>query len=644
MASQPLPFDFNDDGITLSGEQDTIPRAMLDNAPSIEKLRRRFDEARGDPGEGRIKSQKYRDYYDGPKQLDSDIRETLRLRGQPPIYTNRIRPAVNGVLGVLEASRSDPRAYPRNPDDDEAADVATKSLRYIADECTFGDTKMDVAEDFFIEGTGAALIEVVDNNRIVATQIRWEEFYADPYSRRSDFGDARYMGVAKWMDAAQIREKWRVRINEIGDPMIPQGAGILSDTWNDRPESLAWIDRRRRRVMLVEEYAIEKGKWMRCVYIAAGILEYDVSPYLDEKGRPCCPIEAVSCYVDRDNRRYGMVADMIPIQDEVNASRSRSLHLMNSRQVQCVDDKAPPVNADEVKREAAAADGTIPMGWQLVNNSAQLTGNLERMVEAKGEIERMGPSPQARDLEGGTAVSGRSRLVAQQAGLSELARPLGRFSAWELRCYRQMWNRAKQYWTDPMWIRVTDEVKAPEFLQINEPVMGMVMQPVAGPDGQPALDPMTGQPQMMPAIGQVGTNRRVAELDVDIILDTTPDTINLQAEVFADLKEAVVGGLDIFGPQFEVLLEMSPLANKADVLERLKAKKEELQRQQAKQAQQAAEQQQKAEQIGMATAAADIENKQANTQLTVAKTEQTQADTWKNAITALGLAGGEDGD
>jgi hypothetical protein len=44
----------------------------------------------------------------------------------------------------------------------------------------------------------------MDGDRIVPTQIRWEEFYYDPFSRRADFKDARYMGVAKWKDADEI--------------------------------------------------------------------------------------------------------------------------------------------------------------------------------------------------------------------------------------------------------------------------------------------------------------------------------------------------------------------------------------------------------------------------------------------------------
>ena len=559
-----------------SGKTDTLPREYLDRAPSIETLRKRLDEAREDRHGNRIKCEMDRDYFDGPKQLSHTVRATLATRHQPPIYTNRVRPAVNGLMGVLEDGKRDPRAVPRNPDDENSADVCTKVLRFINDSTKFNDTQLDVAENFFIEGTGAAIVEYIDDE-VRATQIRWEEFYFDPYSRRADFKDARYMGIYKWKDADEIKRMFGERINEIGDPLQPQSFSF-GDSYQDRPEGMGWVDMRRRRVVLVEEYGIVDGQWFRTLYIASGVIEHGPSPYLDDKGRPTNPIEAVSCYVDRENSRYGIVRDMIPIQDEINASRSRSLHLMNSRQVQNTDPAAAPVDPETVRKEAARADGVMPMGWNVISTAEQTNANLLRMQEAKGEIERMGPTPAVLGRQEGASQSGRARLVSQQAGLTELSRPLGRLNAWVLRVYEQMWQRARQFKTDPWWIRITDDVKAPEFLQVNEPVMGPVPQPIIDPaTGQPVIDPMTGQPAVQIVEGVVEVKQRLAEIDTDIILDQNNDTANLAQEIWAELMELLRLGMSPFSPEFEIAIEMSPLADKARILERLKAKREEMQ-------------------------------------------------------------------
>lgn len=542
--------------------------------PELTDLRKKFDEARDLTADSRKKQQTDRDYYDGPKQLNSEVRSTLKMRGQPAIYTNRVRPAIDGILGVLEAGRVDPRAYPRNPNGEEAADIATKTLRYIADVTNFDETKLDCAEDFLVEGVGAVIIEC-DGDTISANQIRWSEFFYDPRSRRHDFKDARYLGFAQWLHTDYVRSVYPETVAAIGDLMsYTGGGGIFEETWDDKPENAGrWVDRKTGRALVVSLFYEKGGQWFRCVYCAAGVLEHDSTGYRDDKGRSLCPIEAEACYIDRDNQRYGRVRDMVPIQDEINARRSRLLHLANSRQIQERETGSAQVDAEVARMEASKADGVIPPGWQLVPVADLAAGQQLLLAESKGEIERMGPTPAVLGRQEGTNQSGRARLVKQQAGMTELARPLGRLSDWETRCYRQMWWRAQQFWQAPKWIRVTDETQAPEYLQINEPIMGVGMVP-AVVNGQPFNDP-AGQPIMIPGNVQVGAKNRLAEMDMDIIVDTVPDTANLQQEVFADMLEVVRSGIDPFSPHFELLIEMSPLANKSRVLERVKAMKEQ---------------------------------------------------------------------
>jgi hypothetical protein len=622
----------------ISGEQDGIPRQQFAyDPPSIERLRKMFDDSRSLKDIERRKGVQRRSYYDGPGQLQSEVRRTLKARGQPAIYTNRVRPAINGLLGVLEQGQTDPRAFPRNPQDQGSADVATKGLRYVADVTRYQRTKLDVAENFFVEGTGAAIFEW-DGQTPTVTQIRWEEFFYDPYSRRLDFKDARYMGVAKWMDLDALRGIYPDALRPLGDPMSGNSSA-LDATWQDRPDNTSpWVDRTRNRLMVVELYHNEGGQWFRCVYIAAGVLEYDLSPYRNVRtGETRCPIEAQSCYVDGENGRYSPIDDMIPIQDEVNARRSRLLHLANSRQIQQSDASAAPVDPTTARSEAAKADGIIPAGWELVPTADIASGQQLLLAESKSEIERMGPTPAVLGQQGNAAQSGRSRLVLQQAGMTELARPIGGITDWDNRGYRQMWLLMQQYWTGPTWIRVTDDPKAPQFLQINEPAFdeggqpilavdtqtGMPqMQPVAGPDGQPMIDPATGQPAMQP-VQQV--NHRIAEMDMDIIIDSVPDTANLEQEVWTDLLELTRSGIPIGSPQFMIAVEMSPLPNKAEIIERVESWM-------AKQQPQPDPVQEQAVMLEMQEKAAAIKNKDADTEKKQADTAQTYFEMGRNSV------------
>ena len=618
---------------------------MVDSMPDqdgLSSLKRMLDESRSALEKPRSESLRARDYYDG-KQLSATQRNVLKKRKQPETIRNRIGPAIDGVLGLLEQAKVDPRAYPRNPQDEESADVATKCLQYVADQNRFHKMKLDCADNHLVEGACALIVEADDAGDVKLNQIRFEEFFYDPYARAADYADARYMGVAKWMYASDLARLFPQFEAEIYST-INASTVIAGDvTWDDKPDSLIpWIDKKMKRLMVVEMYHREQ-QWMRSLFCAAGVLQTGVSPYVDDNGEPMNPIEASSCFINRELERYGLVARMISLQDELNARASRGLHLLNSRQLQVIPDAVPTVDANTARAEAAKADGVLPEGYQVSPTNDMASGNLAVMQEVSQSLDRLAPTPAILGRADGSSQSGRSRLVLQQAGMTEIARPLGRFEDWENRVYRQIWLRIKQFWTAQKYIRVTDDEGAPEFLQINEPVYArqplvqpdgqiavnpetgepmtqVVVQPqmVPGPDGQPQIDPMTGQPvvQMAPVV--VGYDNRVADMDMDVVVDTVPDTANLAVEQFQMLSQLA----QAYGPEkvpFEVLLELSSLPNKRQV-------KEMLEKGQAVPPE-AMQAQVQAMQLEQAEKQADIEKTQSETAKNMASIQTQQAET-----------------
>lgn len=551
----------------------TIP-AQEPTTFDLPRLKRMFDDCRTTLQDSRIDSEVSRDYYDGPKQLSPEMRRILQTRKQPEIWINRIRSAVDGVVGVIDSNHVDPRAYPVEPGDQDASDVASDTLRFTSGQNHFNVIKADCLENGLIEGCYAAIIECAPDQDVTVTQVRWDEFFYDPRSRRADFLDARYLGIAKWMYADQLAELFPDKATEFsafaysGDA---SSVGVGDITWEDKPENaFAWLDGGRRRVMVVEVYHLEGGKWLRSVFCAVGILEHGISAYVDDKGRPVCPIIGGSCYVSRENHRYGIVRDMRPIQDEINMRRQKLLHELNVRQIQNVDPAAPPVDVNTVRLEAAKPDGVIPMGWQIIHRTDVIQGQIDLLNEAKAEIERMGPNPAILGRQGADA-SGRADQIRQAAGMTELQRVLGRFADWELRCYIAMWSRQRQFWSSPKWIRVTGDENAPKYIQINEVVAPGVPQvnpqtgqPVMGQDGQPV---MASPPQV---------KNHIAEMDVDIVVDTVPDTASLEQEVWQELIR-LIGSNPSYAQQvpFELAIEMSPLPRKRQLLQKIEASKQE---------------------------------------------------------------------
>ncbi|HJR83438.1 MAG TPA: hypothetical protein VJ775_05880 [Sphingomicrobium sp.] len=605
----------------------------------LERRKKAFTEARDLTATARTESDKDTDYYDG-HQLTPEQITALRKRKQPEIVINRIRPAVNGILGVVERGKSEPRAFPRTPKDEGSADVATDTLRYIADFNRFDQTKIRCFKDMLVPGSMAAQVLVDADLQVTVEQVRFEEFFYDPRSRREDFGDARYLGVAKWMFADDVKALYPERVDDI-EAGVEAGSGFAAASvqFQDRPSDgpISWCDRKRRRLLVIELYEREGQKWVRSCFIwTAYLAEPQDSPYLDDKGRPTCPIVACSAYVDRENNRYGAVRDMRSPQDEINKRRSKALHFLNVRQIQENQPGAGMGSADEARIEAAKPDGALPSGWQVVPQTDQVRGQLELLQEAKGEIERLGPNPAILGREG-TDASGRALLARQQSGLVELAILFGHLDDWELRIYRQCWARARQFWTEPQFIRVTDDEGAPEFVGLNQP-RG---RPVTDMNGQPVVDPQTGEPQetqpvIDPATGAsvFGYKNVLAEMDIDIILDSTPDTANVQQEQFQDLMQ-LVGSNPAYAQTvpFEMMLELSTVPHKRDLIDKLKQYREGQMQQQA-----AIQQQQM--QIGEAKAAADIRKTNAGAALDEAKAQNEQLKPQMDAL-QLGIQAGQ---
>src|SRR5580693_3418960 len=231
--------------------------------PDLAKLKRYFTESEQLTLEARKNSLISIDYYDSDQFTPAEL-TALNARGQPPIVINRIKPAINGIIGVTEKGRSDPRCWPRNPGETDQADAATDVLRYIADFNRFKRIKQDCFKDMLVPGTMAALVGVDADTQVTVTQIRWEEFFHDPRARRADFDDARYLGIAKWMYADDATSLYPEKGSDIEAAVQNGGIGgmVPDQSYQDRPlqgsgAGGAWVDPKMRRLLVIEMFYSE---------------------------------------------------------------------------------------------------------------------------------------------------------------------------------------------------------------------------------------------------------------------------------------------------------------------------------------------------------------------------------------------------
>ncbi len=184
--------------------------------------------------------------------------------------------------------------------------------------------RSDAFENLLIEGSGAAIVEVDKKQKIKINRIPWDRLFFDPHARQRDFADALYMGIVMWMDQSQVVARWGDESKDVWQACVDASDMEMSTTYGDRPRS-QWLDANRKRIKVCEVYYLQDGdEWYRCVYTRGGYLEKPAaSPYIDEDNVPVNPICAVSAHIDRNNNRYGVVRQLIGVQDEITRLRTR---------------------------------------------------------------------------------------------------------------------------------------------------------------------------------------------------------------------------------------------------------------------------------------------------------------------------------
>lgn len=517
-----------------------------------------FESAEDASYDARLNAERDRDYCDG-NQLDADTIAALRKRKQPEIIINRIKRKIDFLKGYEQSQRINPRVLPRTMQHEADADGAEKAIVYVADSERFDQKRSRVWDNLLVEGMGGYRVGVKpgyrpDEMEVEIHQVPWDRMFYDPHSSAPDFSDAGYLGAVTWMEYDEAARKYPDAVDMLSATLATASS---SDTYDDKPKSKVWADGVRRRVRICQIWVKRGEDWFWAEFTKGGILKAGPSPYKTDKGESDCELIFGSAYVNRDNDRYGLVREMIGPQDEINKRRSKALHLLNVNQT--IFEEGAVQDVDALRREAAKPDGTIklnPGGMDKFRMETRLdlaTGHLNLLQEAKNEIDMMAGNIalQGNALQS-NAASGKAIIASQQGGAMEINPILDQLRDLDLRVFRAVWARIRQFWTGEKWIRVTDDERNIKWVGVNVDPMQVQMA-------------MQQNPEMAGKIA--GIVPSIAELDCDIIIDDEPDGITPKLEQWQSLVELAKYGVGI--PP-DVLIKSAPnLRNKGELLDAL---------------------------------------------------------------------------
>jgi len=504
--------------------------------------------------------------YRHGSQWTSDQIKTFNDRRQPVVTYNKIGRKIDGIVGLVERLKQDPKAYPRTPQHQQGADLATAVLRFIMDRNKWNEVGPIIAEAAAIDGLAGIELDLKAMPATAQTQQQGQPppqqpdydvmfspvdndgFFYDPRSFKHDFSDARYMGIGKYVDEEQLIELLPGMEDDIKAACDSSG-----ELTSNSDKDAKWFQSAGdfKQVRLVDVWYKSKGGWRWTLFTGSKILMAGTSPFVDEYEKQFCKYLMFSAQVDHEGDRYGFPRNLQSAQDEVNQRRSKGLHELNNRRIIATKAAVADGNVEALRREAARADGIVLVNTSLDDvrfddqaKQAAVMGQLEFMRDAAQEIENFGPNPALAGGGGGAGLangsSGRAIALLQQAGIAELGPYMLNLRAWKMRVYRSLFNSVQKYWTNERWIRVTDAEGQPQFVKINEVVQ---------------IDPVTGTPMLRNAVG---------ELDVDIILDEGPDSITLMQDTYDAISQALPAVAPMLSPGkaaavMDVLIETSPL-------------------------------------------------------------------------------------
>lgn len=558
----------------LSAVQTSPPGASAAREPSEDlgrkrKLFRAFETGKKDEIKEAREARQY--YHD--KQWTDEERRKLARRGQQATTRNKIKRKIDFLVGIEQRLRRDPRAYPRTPVHEHDADTATAGLRFVCSTYGWTTVSSEGMHGGLVSGIGVAFIGIGPDGKDPSLKdVDVDRFFYDPRSVKSDFSDARYMGMHLWLDIDEAIEKWPDQADKLMKMMESSSSGMTtSAVEEDRSEQ--WSDLEHRRVRVIELWELARTDslmqsssltpasskpmfgWKFCFFTGDVVLESGWSPYVGLEGEPDNPYEAWSPYIDEKGNRYGLVRTMKSIQDEINHASSKLLHRMTTRQFFFKEGAVADV--DEFAREIAKPDGKLKIAehaeWGRdvgpVDDGARMQGEVERYQMSVMDMENYGPNPglvgQGQGVDG---ASGRALLAQRDSGMTELSPVFERHRDWKLRCYRKMWARIRQAWTAERWIRVTDDKDAVQFVQLNAYQM----------------DPMSGQ---------IVSSNVLAQIDVDVMLDEGPDTITMNEELLQTLSQLS----SVPPPMWKVFIELSNTPQKDKLFKMLDEAQQEMQ-------------------------------------------------------------------
>lgn len=530
-------------------------------------------------------------YCDGqqwsPKEMD-DIRE----RGQQPTVINTILPTVDMICSVAENRQTDIQIVGREESDDQTGTLLTALLRHVFDVANFEYYHLTGFRNALIGGR--AWFEVVKHtdergkDLIRVDLLPWENVYLDPFSRKPDASDARFIIKTKWVD------------RDMAKFLFPEAADLINSTFTEdykgqeyeaqmhsagRGEYM-YFDQNSNRVRICEcYYTMPEKRTVKILNEETGkeeqkqinvnavhyvifsddiILQGSATNHKANKNpldMDLIPLIPMYCLRDSQGRPRGIVKSLIDIQDQINKLNSKFLWTLMTNRI--LAEEGALRDPDEARIEMQRPDGLLVLndgGLSKVRidekyrDLSYMSNHLNFLLATEQRIS--GVNDSMLGLGGTNERSGVMQNVRINQGAAMQTTILDNMNFSKQRIAYVVLRMIGKYYTDYRVVRITQPNGTTDSYEFNKPV-------IANPQQVGQIDPQTGKP-IQPQTQVL--NRIEDTLYYDVILKKVPPFTSVRSQMLTIFSEVIKSGVIPAPIAAELMLQLSDIPNKQDII------------------------------------------------------------------------------
>lgn len=386
------------------------------------------------------------DYYDHLQWTEEEKAQML-ARGQAPLVYNKCSMTIDWITGTERKTRIDMAVHPKTEGAVEAAKAKQKLLKYQSDTNRIPWNRSRAFKDAAIGGVGWTECSIrgdLSQELILHSWVPWQHMKWDPFSRKMDLDDCRYLHRKKWLDLDYAMNEFpgredllrmSARSHLFGDEEwgqdqldLPQvfrrydsrGSEIVQRRWSGAvplqgsthrlrcPVTETWyrVPKRVKKIYGLDLPGVRfdpndsamvealRGGYASlsdavteeirvCTWVPGGVLYRGPSPF--HHGRfPFTPVWAKRR--DRDGAPYGVIRGIRDAQDDYNKRLSKMQWLLATNQLIHEKGAVDEDKKNEVQRNLAKPSGMVElMPGALSQGRVKIERNVE-LAEAQTMI------------------------------------------------------------------------------------------------------------------------------------------------------------------------------------------------------------------------------------------------------------------